>query len=116
PTGVARIPQSSEVHSQPSAKGAPPVWNPTPENTQMGVPAGVAQPKMPMAASISAGDLLEVSEVHTPEMRASVRVSAFGTVTLPLAGEVHLAGLDESNAAVAIDAALIDRGMLLHPQ
>ena len=62
------------------------------------------------------GDLLEVSEAHTPELRASVRVSAAGTVTLPLAGEVQVAGMDELAAAHAIEAALIERGMLLHPQ
>jgi polysaccharide export outer membrane protein len=116
PTGVARIPQSGETHSQPDAREAPAVWNRAPGPTEMGVPDGVARPKMPMATSISAGDLLEVSEARTPEMRASVRVSAVGTVTLALAGEVHGAGLDELSAGHAIDAALIDRGMLLHPQ
>jgi polysaccharide export outer membrane protein len=69
-----------------------------------------------MATSIGTGDLLEVTEAHAPEMRATVRVSSIGTVTLPFAGEVHVAGLDESGAAHAIDTVLIDRGMLLHPQ
>ena len=69
-----------------------------------------------MAAPISAGDLLEVSEARTPDLRASVRVSGAGSVTLPLAGEVHVAGMDEPAAAHAIESALIGRGMLLHPQ
>ena len=60
--------------------------------------------------------MLEVSEAHTPEMRASVRVSDAGTVMLTLAGEVHIGGMDETAAAHAIETALIDRGMLLHPQ
>lgn len=115
PTGVARIPQSSETHSQPNAKEAPAVWN-APQGPPAGVPTGVAQAKMPMAAAIGAGDLLEVSEARTPEMRAAVRVSAAGTVTLALAGEVRVTGMDESSAARAIEAALIGRGMLLHPQ
>ena len=71
---------------------------------------------MVMAAPIGPGDLLEVSEAHTPEMRASVRVSATGTVTLVLAGEVYVGGMDETSAAHAIETALIERGMLLHPQ
>jgi polysaccharide export outer membrane protein len=37
-------------------------------------------------------------------------------VTLPLAGEVQLSGMDEQAAARAIEAALLRRGMLLHPQ
>jgi polysaccharide export outer membrane protein len=37
-------------------------------------------------------------------------------VTLTLAGDVTVSGMDESNAAHAIERALIDRGMLLHPQ
>ena len=69
-----------------------------------------------MAAPIGPGDLLEVSEAHTPDMRASVRVSESGAVTLTLAGEVHIGGMDETAAAHAIETALIDRGMLLHPQ
>ena len=45
-----------------------------------------------------------------------VRVSDTGTVMLPLAGEVQIGGMDERTAAHTIEAALIGRGMLLHPQ
>jgi polysaccharide export outer membrane protein len=117
PTGVARIPQSGEVKSLPNAKDAPAVWE-TPQGANLaGVPPGAAAPAgSPMAAPIGPGDLLEVSEARTPEMRASVRVSESGEVTLTLAGEVHIGGMDETAAAHAINAALIERGMLLHPQ
>jgi len=60
--------------------------------------------------------MLEVSESHSPDMRASVRVSDSGTVTLTLAGDVQVVGLGETAAAHAIEKALIERGMLLHPQ
>lgn len=116
PTGVARIPQSSETHSHPNTKDAPAVWNSTLGGTAESVTAGVGEPRMPMAAPISPGDLLEVSEARTPELHATVRVSAAGTVTLALAGEVRLAGMDEESASHAIEAALVNRGMLLHPQ
>jgi polysaccharide export outer membrane protein len=69
-----------------------------------------------MAAPIGPGDMLEVTEAHSPELRAAVRVSEAGTVMLPLAGEVHLGGMDEGAAARTIETALLDRGMLLHPQ
>lgn len=70
----------------------------------------------PIDAPITPGDMLEVMEAHTAEMRATVRVSEVGTVVLPLAGEVKVSGMDERTAAQAINAALMERGMLLHPQ
>lgn len=116
PTGVARIPQSSETRSQPSAKDAAAIWSGPEVAAPAGAPPGTAQPRSAIAAAISAGDLLEVSEARTPDLRTSVRVSAAGSVTLPLAGEVRVAGMDELAAAHAIESALIGRGMLLHPQ
>jgi polysaccharide biosynthesis/export protein len=60
--------------------------------------------------------MLEVTEAHGVEMRTIARVSQAGTVVLPLVGEVKLEGMDERSAAHAIEAALIEKGMLLHPQ
>jgi polysaccharide biosynthesis/export protein len=116
PTGVARIPQSSETRSQPDAKVAPAVWAAPLGGAAGGVPVGVLLSALPMGAPISAGDLLTVTEAHMPDMHASVRVSSGGIITLALAGEVRVAGMDETAAAHAIEAALIDRGMLNRPQ
>ena len=117
PVGVARIPQSTETRSQPSAKDAPSVWGFSQDSTQAGVPPGAtARSSVPMAALIVPGDMLEISEAHSSDIRASVRVSETGTVTLTLAGNVAVAGMGEAAAAHAIETALIDRGMLLHPQ
>ena len=69
-----------------------------------------------MPAPIGPGDALDVSEFHTPEFHSSVRVSADGTVTLPMISAVNVAGMDEQAAAHAIEAALLAKGMLLHPQ
>jgi polysaccharide export outer membrane protein len=69
-----------------------------------------------MPAPIGPGDSLDISEFHTPEFHSLVRVSAAGTVALPMIGEVSLDGLDEQGAAHAIEAALLNKGMLLHPQ
>jgi polysaccharide export outer membrane protein len=57
-----------------------------------------------------------VSEFHTPEFRSEARVSAGGTITLPMVGEVRIGGLDEQGAAHAIEVALVSKGMLIHPQ
>jgi polysaccharide biosynthesis/export protein len=117
PVGVARIPQSTEMKSVPNAKSAPAVWDSAAGAAWAGVPSGAtSQPAMPMAAPLGAGDMLEVTESHTPELRAVVRISESGTITLALAGEVRVSGMDEVAAAHAIEKALLDRGMLLHPQ
>lgn len=117
PSGVASFPQTQETKSAPNPKDAPAIWNdaggalPTP-----GAPTSAnAQSAAPMAAPIGPGDFLDIAEYHTPEFHSSVRVSTAGTVTLPLIGEVKLAGMDEQAAARAIEAALLARGMLLHP-
>ncbi len=54
--------------------------------------AGRAGCAAPMPAPIGPGDFLEISEYHTPEFHSAVRVSAAGTVTLPMIGEVQSAG------------------------
>ena len=115
PTGVASFPQTQESKSLPNPKEAPTVWNgATPANAGL-PPLTAAQTAVPMPAAIVPGDFLEISEYHTPEFRSSVRVSSAGTVTLPMIGEIHLAGMDEPAAAHAIEGVLVDKGMLLHP-
>jgi polysaccharide export outer membrane protein len=69
-----------------------------------------------MPAPIGPGDFLDISEYRTPEFHSAVRVSAAGTVMLPMVKEVRIGGMDEWAAARAIEAALIAQGMLLHPQ
>ena len=116
PTGVASFPQTQETKSLPNPKEAPTVWNGAGAPVNAGVPPLAAtQQAGPMPAPITAGDLLEVSEYHTPEFRSVVRVSQAGTVTLPLIGEVEIAGMDERAAAHAVEVALVARGMLPHP-
>ena len=112
PTGVASFPQSQETKSLPNAKEAPAVWN------QPGtVPAGAGGPAIgaQMPGPIGPGDWLDISETHDAEFHSQVRVSPAGTVTLPLIGEIQIGGMDETAAAHAIDAALVAKGMLLHP-
>lgn len=112
PTGVASFPQSQETKSQPNPKDAPAVWNQpgTPAVGAAGAPASA-----PMPGPIGPGDWLDISEYHTPEFHTQVRVSAEGVATLPMVGDIQLAGLDEPAAAHAIEAALLAKGMLLHP-
>ena len=113
PTGVVNIPQSQETRSLPNPKEAPTVWN---NPGTAGVPPlAAAQSSSPMPAPIASGDFLDISEYHTPEFHSAVRVSAEGTVMLPMIGEINISNMDEQAAAHVIEAALLAKGMLLHP-
>jgi polysaccharide export outer membrane protein len=117
PTGVAKIPVASDNKSTtPNPKGAPEVWNGAGANGG-GLPAGATNLSTePMPAPIMPGDLLDIGEYHTPEFHSTVRVTAGGTVKLPMVDEVRVEGMDELEAARAIAAALVERGLLNHPQ
>jgi len=117
PTGAARIPLTVENKSVPNAKDAPAVWKDAAGASQAGLPGqGTGHAASQMAAAIGPGDLLDVVEFRTPEFHSAVRVSAAGTVTLPMIGDVQVSGMDERGAAHAIEAALVAKGMLLHPR
>lgn len=113
PTGVARLPQSTVTGATPNAKDAPPRWNAAAPGAFSG--DGRA-PGAELPGPIVPGEMLDVSEYHTPEFHSSVRVSAGGTVLLPMVGEVSVAGLDEPGAARAIAAVLVEKKILTHPQ
>jgi polysaccharide export outer membrane protein len=112
PTGVARIPGSTVTRAVPNSKEAPPLWN----AASLGTPIADARLAGAVPGPIVSGDLLDVSEFHTPEFHTTVRVSASGTVLLPMIGEVTVLGLDETQAAHAVAAALVAKGILLRPQ
>jgi polysaccharide export outer membrane protein len=113
PSGVVNIPQTQENRSLPNPKEAPTIWN---NAGAAGVPPlAVAQSSSTMPAPIASGDFLDIGEYHTPEFHSTVRVSAGGTVMLPMIGEININGMDEQAAAHAIEAALLAKGMLLHP-
>jgi len=116
PSGVVRIPSATQSQNLPNPKEAPAIWNNSGGANEVGQPLAAVLSASPMAAPIGPGDSLDVSEFHTPEFHSVVRVSAAGTVMLPLVQAVQVDGLDEQGAARAIEAALVAKGMLLHPQ
>jgi polysaccharide export outer membrane protein len=117
PGGVVRLPDTSQTQKLPNPKDAPAVWN-NPGGASVAEPPAQpgTQSASPMPAPIGPGDFLDISEYHTPEFHSLVRVSPAGTVMLPLVNEVQIGGLSEQAAARAIEAALVAKGMLLHPQ
>ena len=116
PTGVAHIPQSSEMKSAPNPKEARAIWSTGQSSGLAGAPPTGAMPAQVMDAPIAAGDMLEVTAADGSDLHVAVRVSQSGTVILPLCGEVKLEGMDERSAAHAIEVALKEKGMLLRPQ
>jgi len=115
PSGVVRLPAGPQNPNLPNPEASPAVWN-APAGSGPTQGGTAQQTGAPMAAPIAPGDFLDVSEVHTPEFHSTVRVSASGTVSLPMIHVVQVGGLDEQAAAHAIEAALVAQGMLLHPQ
>ena len=121
PTGVVpEFPKDAPAIPPPNPKTAPPIWNPEATNAASAsaspLNSSVTALGTPIALPIHAGDFLDVSEYHDPDFHSSVRVAADGTVTLPLIGSIRLLGMTETQAAAAIDKALVTDGMLTHPQ
>src|SRR5206468_2338005 len=93
PTGVARIPPTSDNKATPNPKEAPPVWSgPGADPAVVGAGNSVS---VPIAAPIAPGDIVDVGEFHTPEFHSVVRVSSAGTVMLPMIDEVRIEGMNE---------------------
>jgi polysaccharide export outer membrane protein len=65
---------------------------------------------------IGPGDMLHVQVFDTPEMEQHVRVTDAGEVPLMFVGSLKLAGLTPSDAARAIEKALIEKQYLREPQ
>jgi len=96
------------------SSGTAPRTQETPSEAQTAPPlAGPATLAVPTA--IGPGDMIEVQEFRTPEFHAILRVAADGTVTPPMLSAVKLDGLNEQQAAQAIEAALSAQAILLHP-
>lgn len=112
PNGVVKLPAATDTRVVPDPKTAPSVWN-----RPLGAGATDAlNAQASIPGPIAPGETLDVAEFHTPEFHSSVRVSASGEVTLPMIGDIKISGLDEHAAASAIAGALLEKGMLLHPQ
>jgi len=117
PSGVVKLPEDQPATNTPNPMTAPPVWNSAGPSTTQALPeTGVRFGAVAMVLPIAIGDVLYVSEFHTPDFRSEVRVGPDGTVTLPLVGTVKVVGLSELEASRTIERAFVETGMLLHPQ
>ncbi len=96
------------VHLGPLALGFGLLW--------MAVPLLAQQVGAPPPRHLEAGDLIQIRVFQTPELDLTTRIGPAGTITMPAAGPVGLAGLSLAAAERAIAARLRSSGYLLHPQ
>ncbi len=62
------------------------------------------------------GDLLDLTVFNVPELTLKVRISNSGTVSLPLLGEMKLAGMTPDEAQGMIARELVDKQLVKHPE
>jgi polysaccharide export outer membrane protein len=74
--------------------------------------AALAEPR----ETLGAGDSIRISVFQNPDLGLETRLSARGTITYPLLGEVALAGQTPAQAGERIAAALRSRQFLRDPQ
>jgi len=65
---------------------------------------------------IGTGDLLQITVFGVPDLAEEVRVNDAGNITMPLIGNVRVAGLTSDEAQQLIAAHLREGGMLRDPQ
>lgn len=68
------------------------------------------------AMTIGPGDLIDLSVYHVPELILKVRVDSNGVVSLPLIGDVRLAGMTVRDAQQLIAHELIQRQLVTKPE
>lgn len=65
--------------------------------------------------TIGPGDVLHLKVLEAPELEQTARVSDAGTLTLILGGKVQVAGRTPTEAATAIERALVEGSYMLTP-
>ena len=66
--------------------------------------------------ALGEGDTVRVTVFQNPDLTTETRISARGSITFPLIGEVALAGLDAAGAEARIARRLVEGKFLLKPQ
>jgi len=91
--------------------------------TAEAVPAAASAPSAPAAATVpgpmlalGVGDSVSVQVYGRPELTITTYVADDGSIPVPLAGRVHVAGLAPADAAEHIAAAYRDAKFLVDPQ
>jgi polysaccharide export outer membrane protein len=100
--------QQSNVPTDPSTTAARPSVVPSePKNTSQAAPSELV---------IGPGDDLEITVYGAPDLSQRTRVGADGNISMPLIGNVRIAGLSSSDAQVAIETQLQRNNVVNNPQ
>jgi polysaccharide biosynthesis/export protein len=67
------------------------------------------------ALRIAAGDMIDVNVFDTPELSARLRVDSYGDVTLPVGGDLHVAGQTAKEVGTAVESTLRTKEILNDP-
>lgn len=113
---VAQVNQNVES-VQPIA--VEPALSSVPIDTVNSGRAPAPQDASPVGASdilIQSGDLLQISLYGIPDFSKEVRVAEKGDITLPLIGDVHVAGLTIHVAELLVQKRLVEGGFFADPQ
>ncbi|HEX9396131.1 MAG TPA: polysaccharide export protein EpsE [Burkholderiales bacterium] len=78
----------------------------------LGVQAAGAEPR----DALGEGDTVRITVFQHPDLTTEARISAQGSISFPLIGEVELRGLEPAAAEARIARKLIDGDFLLKPQ
>jgi len=104
-------------HSAVSQDTPAPAKNTGPETIAPSLPQTITRTATEVPETlIGSGDLLKVSVFGVNTFDEEVRVSARGDISLPLVGDVHVAGLSTDEAQSLIGKKLIDGNFMVHPQ
>ena len=89
---------------------------PTHQNSDSSSQISDASHAAPLDAILESGDLLAVSVVGAPEYHYDVRVSSSGNASLPMLGNVKVAGLSTQAAEGVVAQGLEEKGFFNDPQ
>jgi polysaccharide export outer membrane protein len=68
------------------------------------------------AMTIGPGDLIDLSVYHVPDLILKVRVDSNGVISLPLIGDLKLAGMSVRDAQLLIAHDLVEHGLVKKPE
>jgi polysaccharide biosynthesis/export protein len=85
-------------------------------NSNQGPVETASQTQTPSPLVIGPGDELEITVYGAPDLSEHTRVSAGGSISIPLVGSVHVGGLTSSEAEGAIENQLRQNRILNDPQ
>lgn len=92
------------------------IASPTPRVPAAATAPGAAADDAPTVLQLGVGDTVNIQVFGRPELATTTYVSDDGTVPVPLAGPVQVAGLSPAAAAQRVAAALREGQFLVNPQ